>query len=1056
VAPLTLPQKLALRASTPNLVIGSLVLALGLTALNDGAAQASRSEPRNHAGLAIANQDHDLRVLDWTLWNVSKYYVEPQRIDPAAMNLAGIEALEGQIAEVLVQPIDGGRIRVKVGTESREFAADVRALWSVGPHIREVFHFIASHTNLDQEEMKQAEYAVVEAVLATLDPHTNLLRPSAFQEMRTSTSGHFGGLGIEVGTRDGKITVIRVLDGNPASKVGLKAGDRIVRIEDESTVTMTLSEAVKLMRGAAGTNVVLYIRRDGADKPKRFEITRDIIKLDSVVGDLLPGIDKDGNPAKVGLVQIPRNFAQTTGRELREKLTEFEKEGVSGLVLDMRDNPGGLLTAAVEVANAFVDSGTIVSTVGASSTANIDRADSRYNFLDVPVVVLVDQGSASATEIVAGALRNLGRAVILGRRTFGKGSVQVLHDRRVDSEELALKLTIAQYLTPGDISIQSVGVSPDLETQPVFIGKEYQAYYARKRFNRVREESLASHLMHDTAKTQKITAGPLYYLQRGSVADGSAEGPVKKRLNELKGADERAAMLLEDPEIRMARDLTLWAPSSRRDEILQHLPEFVDQQVKIEDARISTSLASKAIDWSVGQSPSTGSSAQLRVTLATDKENNMIRGGESGLVTVEITNTGDAPAYRVRAMSASDYNYFDERELLFGRIEPGETTSKTLKLSVSEHELSRTDRIDFHFTEEHGAPFNDAGKSSIDVSADGIPRPQFAYGYQILDDSSLGGEVSGNGDGMLQVGERVRMKVWVENTGEGKALDSWVHLRNLSADAIFLHEGRQKIGELEIGKTGEAELEFEVKKAGSEQGIQLQITVSDNKIGEFVSEKLSFPVGVNGSQWTKVRGGVVSKGKIDLYSAPGDSGHRIGQTEKNAKFRVTGESEGWKRLTIASDGRFAFAREQELEAAKPPRRPGPFRSVYTVSPPKISLAETVTQTQDTSILIRGIAEDQRTVRDVFVTVYNPSRNFFGNAEKVYYQASAQPKAGVLEFAADVPLTPGNNLIEVHARESDNVVAIKRMWVLRTSGLAEARANKAPMPSSGKLRVDTFK
>jgi carboxyl-terminal processing protease len=179
----------------------------------------------------------------------------------------------------------------------------------------------------------------------------------------------------------------------------------------------------------------------------------------------------------------------------------------------MRDNPGGLLTAAVEVADAFLKTGTIVSTVGSSSPREELAADDRYDFPNLPVVVLIDQGSASATEIVAGALRNLGRAVLVGRRTFGKGSVQVLHDRKVGDKELALKLTIAQYLTPGDISIQSVGVSPDLETIPVLITKDYTAYHGRKRFDLVREESLASHLTSTKADpSHKIAAGPLYFL----------------------------------------------------------------------------------------------------------------------------------------------------------------------------------------------------------------------------------------------------------------------------------------------------------------------------------------------------------------------------------------------------------------------------------------------------------------------------------------------------------------------------------------------------------------
>src|SRR5690606_37257591 len=212
----------------------------------------------------------------------------------------------------------------------------------------------------------------------------------------------------------------------------------------------------------------------------------------------------------------------TTGRELRAKLDEFEEAGVEGIVLDLRDNPGGLLTAAVEVADAFLSAGTIVSTVGVSSPEEVSRATERYDSIDKPLVVLVDQASASASEIVAGALRNLGRAVLVGRRTSGTGAVQVRHERKGSEKELALKLTIAHYLPPGDVSIQSVGVAPDLETVPVWIGEEYLAYYGRNRFDLLREESLAEHLEYATARAQKTEFGPLYFLEPGSVSTEAA------------------------------------------------------------------------------------------------------------------------------------------------------------------------------------------------------------------------------------------------------------------------------------------------------------------------------------------------------------------------------------------------------------------------------------------------------------------------------------------------------------------------------------------------------
>ncbi len=1036
-------------------MLGSLAAALALTAVADNSALAGRGDDvREHARLAQDEDPSDLRVLDWTLWNVSKYYVEPVRVDPSTMTMAGLEALEAVIPEVLVRPVGPDRVSVRVGTTEREFDANANALWAVGPQVREVFRFVNDHAQLSEDEQREVEYAIVEGVLSTLDPHTNLLRPDAYEDMRTNTSGHFGGLGIEVGIREGEITVIRVLPGNPAAKVGMQAGDRIVQIDDESTVTMTLNEAVGLMRGPEGSEISVYVRREGLERPKKFVIERALIKLDSVVGEILPGKDAQGNEVKIGLVQISRNFAQTTGDELRSQLARFEREGVTGIVLDMRDNPGGLLNAAVEVADAFLDAGTIVSTVGESSPRDESKADGRYQYADVPLVVLVDQGSASATEIVAGALRNLDRAVIVGRRTFGKGSVQVLHDRRVSNTELALKLTVAQYLTPGDVSIQSVGVSPDLETVPVYVGEEYLAYYGRKRFDLVREESLSAHLESAKTQAQAITAGPLYFLQQGSVADGTGSDKLE-RVELEDNPDRRVELLLQDPELRMARDLAIWAPSSKRSDILANLPKFTQDQAKIEAGRIGKSLASRGIDWAEGPAPAQGSEPVLKVALSTDKPNHTIRGGDHGVLTVQVTNTGTAPAYQVRAISESDYNYFDERELMFGKIAPGETKTATLKLSVAAHELSRTDRIDFNVVSQHGAKLAEGSQRSIDIAAEGIPRPAFSYGYQIIDDPALvagASEIRGNGDGLVQIGERVHLRVWVQNAGAGDAQDARVQLRNGSGDAVFLHEGRGKIGELQIGKHDFVDLDFEVQKATRE--VDLQLTVNDNKIGEYVTEEIVFPISAP-LDFSGSKQGATITGAVDLYAAPRPDAPRIAAVAEGQRFASLGAADGWHKLEIGKN-QVAYARAEDLRVdSAVPRKPGKAEVVYAVSPPKITLTGVPSQTAGESVVVSGLATDGEQVRDLYITVYNPSRNLFGSAEKVFYEAAADPTTGRLEFSAEVPLQPGNNIIDVYARENDQVTGVERMWVLRTSGLAEARAAERSFASNGKLSVDTF-
>ncbi len=1059
--------------STATLACGSLLMALGLTALSDTQAQARRGNIPAPSRLKKASSVSNMRILDWSLWYVAKYYVEPDRIDPHRMTLAALEGFEKAIPEVLVEPLGSGgegraeRVRVRVGTHEREFQiGDIEALWAVGTRVRDVAKFVYQHTTLSDEQRQQAEYTLVEGVLGTLDPHTTLLRPEAFETMRTGVRGNFGGLGIEIGSRDGMLTVIRVIDGNPADKVGILAGDKIVQIEGESTVTMSLSEAVERLRGEAGTTVSVYIRREGLSKPKKFKVTREIIKLESVVGTVLPGVDENGKKVKIGHVQLNRNFAQTTGDELIAALREFEKENVRGVVLDMRNNPGGLLKAAVEVADAFLDAGTIVSTVGPSAPRDISRATDRYQFPDLPVVALIDEGSASATEIVAGALRNRGRAVLLGRRTFGKGSVQVLHDRTVDDKDLALKLTIAQYLTPGDISIQSVGVSPDLETVPVAIGEDNISYYGRKRFDFVREESLSDHLTNDKVDpSQKIAAGPLYFRSWGSIGGERDERTKQEKSAKDKkpraGQEETenpsgkftARELLEDPEIRLARDFILWAPSASREQLLEQLPEFVRQQEAQEDQNIADSLQKRGIDWSAGPAPAPGQAAQLRVSLKSDKPNNIIRGGESGIVTVSVHNAGASPAYQVRAMSDSDYLYFDERELFFGRIDPGQTKTYDLKLNVSEHEHSRTDQLDFSFHSLHRAKLAQGSQTSIQVSAQGLARPQFAYGFQVLDDPAFGGDIRGNADGLMQVGERVKLRVHVKNTGEGDAPSPYAILRNLSGDGVFLHSGRVKLKTMPKGQHQVAEFDLELKKARDVDVTKLQLSVSDTKIGESLTETLEFPRGKQPVSFAAQAGSVLTKAATDLYASPRDGAQVVARTTSDTTFKLLGQSESWYRIQVEK-GRHAFVRKPLAEPTKKTGGRVKVEPVFDVSPPQITLTSPSTRTDGESIQISGAASDGEAVRDIYITVTNPSRNLFGTAEKVYYQANQNPQNGNLAFTADIPLTPGNNRIEIIARENEEVTARKQMWVLRTSGLAEARAQKT-YKSDGKLSVDTL-
>ncbi len=326
----------------------------------------------------------------------------------------------------------------------------------------------------------------IRGMLSGLDPHSAYLVPDDYQELQAGTSGEFGGLGIEVGMEDGFVKVIAPIDDTPAQQAGVEAGDLVIRLDDTPVKGMSLADAVKVMRGKPGTDIVLTIVREGVVRPIRITITRAVIHVTSVRSrPLEPGY---------GYVRISQ-FQLRTGESLREAVGKLREgagdDDLKGLVLDLRNNPGGVLNAAVSVSDAFLDNGIIVYTEGRMDDAKLTFSAKGSDILDgIPLVVLVNAGSASASEIVAGALQDHGRAVIMGEKTFGKGSVQTILPLGNGS---ALKLTTARYYTPSGTSIQARGIVPDIaldrmRVSPVDVGQG------------VKEADLVRHLEGESAE----------------------------------------------------------------------------------------------------------------------------------------------------------------------------------------------------------------------------------------------------------------------------------------------------------------------------------------------------------------------------------------------------------------------------------------------------------------------------------------------------------------------------------------------------------------------------
>ena len=340
---------------------------------------------------------------------------------------------------------------------------------------------IVEQYNVDDITIEELMDKALEGMLSNLDAHSNYLKQKDYKKLKVQTQGEFGGLGISVGIRDGALTVIAPIEGTPADEAGLKAGDIILKIDDESTINMTIDDAVSKMRGKVGDPIDIAIVRKGEAKPLDIHIVRDIITIESVYTKTI-GED-------ILYIRVT-SFDQKVADDVSAAIKEY-KESTKGIVLDLRNNPGGLLDQAVDLVDIFVDKGDIVSQKGRhESDKKVYTASHRKTLTTVPVVVLINGGSASASEIVSGALQDHKRAIVVGENTFGKGSVQVVLP--ITSKE-AIKLTIARYYLPSGRTIQAVGVKPDIE---VFPGE----VTTKKNEFAIKEADLKKHLEEELEK----------------------------------------------------------------------------------------------------------------------------------------------------------------------------------------------------------------------------------------------------------------------------------------------------------------------------------------------------------------------------------------------------------------------------------------------------------------------------------------------------------------------------------------------------------------------------
>ncbi len=1028
-------------------------------------------------GLRPADKSgHDLsalKIFNKVVLYVKDNYVDPKRIRPKEMLVQALESVERTVPDVMVEPDkDQDHVQLNVNGKVRDFdISHVDSLWKMSFTMKDIFDFVASNMR-PVEDTREVEYAAINGMLSTLDPHSILLKPDQYREMRLTTKGEFGGLGFVIQMREGNLTVVRVLSQTPAFRAGIKRDDVIRKIGEESTVNMDLNEAVNKLRGPVGSKVTITVDRKG-DKPMVLSLARDMISIESVQSKLLSG--------NVGYVRL-KNFQGNTTRDLQAALNKLSAEskatgGLKGLVLDLRGDPGGLLEQAIQVTDLFVSQGTIVTTVAQMERVREEkRAHADESDINVPLAVLVNTGSASASEIVAGALKNLNRATIIGQQTFGKGSVQVLYEfgspTGNPNDESALKLTIAKYLTPGDVSIQEVGIEPDIELIPTRVTADRVNVFApRKTIGEAdlehhfgnpssqaaatkreqvlgREKPLATvhYLKEDTrtkdaaARQQKLEEGKDPKLSRtdktlGKKKPGETEpqdtepGHIDEDLYDQLDADSQDEVK-EDFEVLFARDFVLKAPASQRDRMLAIGKPFIQERMDKEQERINDAIAALGVDWSPGPTPK---APQLQAVLKPGPERR-IQAGEKFDLELTVDNRGGEPIKRLRAWTESENPLLDRREFVFGALKPGEKRSWKVSVQIPKDMTSRRDDVTVKFLDDSG-PLPETLVAELNFAE--LARPAFAIGWQIIDDCA-----ACNGDGVTQRGESVQVLVDVTNIGPGKALDAFAQIKNGADQNVFIEKGRFRLGDLAPGETKTARFELEVKKGYVGETFPLKFAVGDLQLEEFATEKLQIPITDRPLAVEARKGFLRLEGGTAILARPDPQAGALYKVMKGgAVVPELARVNGTVKVELEK-GRFAFVKSQDAHEVKSgkPSTPKDFQSIPFREPPQITINVEPEKggvvASGERFTLTGTVSDPLGLLDMYVLV---------NDQKVYFSTvdANTPDPRHLKFTTDFALKEGENYVLVVARQTQDYASRKALVIRRRpAGVAQALARSS--------------
>jgi carboxyl-terminal processing protease len=990
-------------------------------------------------------------IFSKVLYYVNSQYYDQTRTNPRRMLLGALDYLQREIPEILVEHLperDPKVVRVHVGSQDKLFSIErVDTPWTLRSTAKEIFKFIQPNLSPVPPEdsnrrLVNIEISASNGMLYTLDPHSVLLDVDAFKDMRTAPAGATGGTGLVIETDhpSGRILIKKPMADTPAMRAGLKPGDHIARIGNESTANMTLQEVVNRLRGGVGAPVDIYVERAGLSTPRKFTIRRDYIRppaIDPPANILVAPVVGAKAGAKIGYLRLV-SFTFNADVEVAKALAFFEREKVNGIVLDLRANPGGLYDQAKKVADAFIGSGVIVSMVGAGGTGarRKDEMATGHGNTKIPLAVLVSHKSASATEIVAAAIKSLDRGIVIGETTFGMGSVQMLFDipspvfsgKFGERESLGLKLTTAQFLTPGDVSIQNVGVTPDIQLDKMRVEKrgDQARVNLQPSTHRRKESDYVWRLENPTAQQGGRPLDTLSYLY--VPPSNKDQGHVDSEDDQAPNIDEPETDDFDDATIdypiEFARDLVAQVKSARRQDLLTESKQLLGRARAEQDRNLQAAMKKLGIDWS--QAPES-SDASVETSLTIVGGDDKVKAGQTIQLRGTVKNLGTTTVYRARAVLHCDNLLFDESEMVFGKIAPGATKTYDLAIKMPRYSLTRTDIIRAQF---FGQGKLRASGAEMTLNIEGKPRPLFAYAYQTIDD------VGGNRDGRVQRGERVRTLVRVKNIGTGAALRTQATVRNgAGQDGILITAGRFETNDLAPGETKDFSFVYEVTDDFKPDEYKLELTIADAVLGESVSDIIKVKISPPDAE-TLAPDKVsltVRQADVALREAPEADGLVLGYPNPGSVFSGTGKIGDYYRVDI-EPGRQAFVAMSDVTRGG--RGRPSYLPAWHTTPPILSVSAPTVVTGPV-VHIKGSATDNTEIKYVYVQVWNRESKL--PPKKVFYLPNRGDKTH-LAFETDVPLWPGSNLIQVFAHQGGQIQSTQNLAVFRrtSSSTDEAR------------------